>query len=200
MSAIFEIKTGVPMSTHVVQVVGQRLAVEYSNSHKVDGRRIDDGDSHQYFIGGKEVPGVTTVIKVAQNFEYKNTEAADRGTWIHKACAEIFKANDSMRDTIIDSYADISPELYRYLRCFGHFLNYMEVNFDFTGCESEKVFFGRDYGTTLDYYLPYAKESNYIVYLTDGEPITLNISKKQMEQARLDFVACKRVYALKYNK
>lgn len=45
-------------------------------------------DTHQYFIDGKEVPGVTTILKAAglYNEDFFTEEGRVRGSYVHKAC------------------------------------------------------------------------------------------------------------------
>lgn len=45
-------------------------------------------DTHQYFVDGKEVPGVTTILKAAglYNEDFFTEEGRVRGSYVHRAC------------------------------------------------------------------------------------------------------------------
>lgn len=62
-------------------------------------------DTHQYLINGKEVPGVTTILKAAglYNEDFFTEEARQRGVYVHKACLYHLQT-DLKEDSIPDEY------------------------------------------------------------------------------------------------
>jgi len=83
-------------------------------------------EDHKYFVNGREVPGVTTILKEMLNLDMGMTDQfyRDRGTEIHKACELWIKGE---RGFVMDSR--ICPFLdgfKKFLRETGFEVRYVE--------------------------------------------------------------------------
>jgi hypothetical protein len=79
---IIDIKTGKPADWHKYQLIAY---YQLAKENDTDIEFVEEG--HKYFKDRIEVPSVTQILQLVQNWNYKGgSEATERGTYVHKCC------------------------------------------------------------------------------------------------------------------
>ena len=103
-------------------------------------------DGHRYFYEGKEIPSVSEILRFISREVYKEADktamdfAADRGTRVHAACAEL----DERGSAVVDE--DITG----YVSAYANFLNDHRVKWE--KIEEPRLGINEEYAGTIDRY------------------------------------------------
>jgi hypothetical protein len=186
---IIDIKTGKPAHWHEFQV-GAYFELAKKGCTDIDF----EPEGHKYFRDKIEVPGVTNILKLIQNWNYGgNMEAADKGTYIHKCCALLDSYKLDLKQLQIEE-----PEAFCYVQQWEKFL--FENKLENISAKIEQKYYWEKwnykFGGTVDREYPnYEKNEMWIVYLQPDDYDIVRI--KNQRQLFKDFLCILRTFNIK---